>query len=119
MTNYYNEYVLLKAQNEEIDKQLKEQYATHKSKTIYTSQKIVELRNFNFILFILYYISVFILILYFFLLNRTNFSFIIKIIIIILFIVYPFLIQWIELFIYFIYSYIYAFISGIAYTIPM
>ena len=119
MTNYYEKYTIVKAQNDNIDKEIQEQYATNKSKALYTTQKIIDLRNFNFILFIIFYCSLFILIIYFFLLNRSNISFTTKIIIIILFIVYPFLIQWIELYIYFIYSYIYAFISGIAYAMPM
>jgi hypothetical protein len=117
MTNYAT-YTILKAQNDTLDKEMQEKYATHKSKALYTSQKIMELRNFNFILFIIFYCSVFILILYFFLLNRSTIIFSTKIIIIILFIVYPFLIQWIELYIYFIYSFIYAYISGIAYAAP-
>lgn len=115
----YDRYIIIKAQNDNINTELKEQYATNKSKTLYTSQKIYELSHFNFILFVLYYICVGILLLYFFLFNKTNFSFAIKMIIIILCVIYPFLIQWIELYIYFIYSYIYSFVSGIAYVIPM
>ena len=118
MSNY-EKYTILKAQNDELDKQMQEKYATHKSKALYTSQKIMELRNFNFILFIIFYCSVFILILYFFLLNSSTILFSTKIIIIILFIVYPFLIQWIEIYLYFIYSFIYAYISGLAYAAPV
>jgi hypothetical protein len=115
----YDKYIILKAQNDNVDKEMQEKYATHKSKALYTSQKISELRNFNYILFILFYCSVFILILYFFLFNRSTIIFSTKIIIILLLIVYPFLIQWIEIYVYFIYSYIYAYISGTAYYTQM
>ena len=117
-TEDYEKYKIIKAQNEILNSQiqnLKEYYTTNKSESLYKIQKVNELRKYNFILFVLYYICVIILALYFFMLNRTLISFNTKIIITVLFVLYPFLIDIIEQYLYFIYLYIYAYISGIAY----
>jgi lipopolysaccharide export LptBFGC system permease protein LptF len=115
----YQKYKTLKQQNELLGKQLQnidENYATNKSQSLYKTEKVLELRSYNFILFIIYYICVILLTLYFFLLNRTSFSFRIKIVIIVIFVFYPFLIDIIEQYVYFLYLYIYAFMSGVAYS---
>jgi len=114
----YQKYKTLKAQNELLEKQLqhtKEYYATDKSKSLYKTEKVVQLRKYNFILFIIFYICVILLALYFFLLNRT-FSLITKIAVIIFFMFYPFIIDYIEQYGYFLYNYLYAYISGVAYV---
>jgi lipopolysaccharide export LptBFGC system permease protein LptF len=115
----YQKYNTLKQQNELLGKQLqytKEDYSINKSQSLYKTEKVFELRKYNFILFIIYYICVILIALYFFFLNRTSFSFRLKIVLIIIFMGYPFIIDYIEQYVYFLYNYIYAFISGIAYT---
>jgi glucan phosphoethanolaminetransferase (alkaline phosphatase superfamily) len=118
MADTYEKYNTLKQQNELLGKQLqytKEDYAINKSQSLYKTEKVMQLRSYNFILFIIYYICVILLALYFFLLNRTSLSFRMKISLIVFFILYPFIIDYIEQYGYFLYNYIYAFISGIAY----
>ena len=115
---YYEKYKTLKAQNDLLGTQIQNidtDYATDKSKSLYKTEKVMQLRSYNFILFIIYYICVILLALYFFLLNRSTFSFRTKIIVIVLFVVYPFMIDYIEQYGYFLYNYIYAFIGGVAY----
>jgi hypothetical protein len=119
---YYEKYKTLKAQNDllgtqiqNIDTNYATDYATDKSKSLYKTEKVMQLRSYNFILFIIYYICVILLALYLFLLNRTTFSLITKIALIVLFVVYPFMIDYIEQYGYFLYNYIYAFIGGVAY----
>ena len=118
----YEKYKTLKAQNDVLGTLLGTQiqnidtnYATNKSKSLYKTEKVVQLRNYNFILFIIFYICVILLALYFFLLNRTSLSFRMKILLILFFILYPFIIDYIEQYGYFLYNYIYAFIGGVAY----
>lgn len=116
---YYEKYIRFKAQNDLFNSQIKniqENYTKTKSQSLYKTEKVLELQKYNFILFIIFYICVLILALYFLLLNRTQISFRIKIFIIILFIFYPFLIDIIQQYLYFIYLYVYAFISGVAYV---
>jgi hypothetical protein len=115
---YYEKYKTLKAQNDLLGTQIQNietNYATDKSKSLYKTEKVMQLRSYNFILFIIYYICVILLALYLFLLNRTTFSFRTKIALIVLFVVYPFMIDYIEQYGYFLYNYIYAFIGGVAY----
>ena len=115
---YYEKYKTLKTQNELLESQIQnidENYATNKSQSLYKTEKVLELRSYNFVLFILYYICVIILALYFFLLNRTTISFRMKIALIILFVLYPFFIDMVEQYLYFFYLYTYAFISGTSY----
>jgi glucan phosphoethanolaminetransferase (alkaline phosphatase superfamily) len=115
---YYEIYKTLKAQNDVLETQIQNidtNYATDKSKSLYKTEKVVQLRNYNFILFIIFYICVILLALYFFLLNRTSLSFRMKILLIVFFILYPFIIDYIEQYGYFLYNYIYAFIGGVAY----
>jgi glucan phosphoethanolaminetransferase (alkaline phosphatase superfamily) len=122
MAETYDKYIKVKAQNVVLSDLLGTQtqnidanYATNKSKSLYKTEKVVQLRNYNFILFIIFYICVILLALYFFLLNRTSLSFRMKIALIVFFILYPFIIDYIEQYGYFLYNYIYSYISGVAY----
>jgi hypothetical protein len=118
MADTYEKYKTLKAQNDLLETQnqnIDANYATDKSKSLYKTEKVVQLRSYNFILFIIFYICVILLTLYLFLLKRSTFSLITKISLIVFFILYPFIIDYIEQYGYFLYNYIYAYISGLAY----
>jgi hypothetical protein len=116
---WYNLYNLINEQNtttlENIN-QRKDNYSTDDQLFNYKYVNIENLKWFNNILFILYYILLFLVSLLFIISSKITITNIyVKIGIIILFAIFPFIYLWIELFIWNTLIYIYYVIVGYAY----
>jgi hypothetical protein len=111
-------YKLVKNENDIIENkigELKDTYSTDNQKVRYQADKIISLRAMNFILYIVYFVLFLTLIYVLVFMNKTL-SMKMKIVIIIIFFLYPFVIDLFQQFLYFLWKYIYAILNGNVYT---
>ena len=114
MTNISNEFV--NKQNVNLSYQLrkiKDKYSTDDQKNYYERQKISDAKYFFNVLFVVYYI--FLIVLLYFLYQSTKYSNYMKIALVVLLGIYPFIISTIEFFLFEAIYYIYALIFSIPY----
>jgi predicted nucleic acid-binding Zn ribbon protein len=97
-------------------KNVKEVYSTDDRKIIYENEGITRFKTMSFYLLIIYYILI-VLLITFIMNTKKKVTRNTKIMLILLFIIYPFIIGYIENIIYRIFIYIYTFIRGEAYPI--
>jgi len=114
MTNISNEFV--NKQNVNLSYQLrkiKDKYSTDDQKNYYERQKISDAKYFFNVLFVVYYI--FLIVLLYFLYQSTKYSNYMKIGLVVLLGIYPFIVSTIEFFLFEAIYYIYALIFSIPY----
>ena len=114
MTNISDEFV--NKQNVNLSYQLrkiKDKYSTDEQKNYYERQKISDAKYFFNVLFVVYYI--FLIVLLYFLYQSTKYSNYMKIGLVVLLGIYPFIISTIEFFLFEAIYYIYALIFSIPY----
>jgi myosin heavy subunit len=87
-------------------------YSADDTQVFYKQQQFYRQKNFNYFLIILFYCFVFILAIYLFFF-KNNMSVYFKIFITILLAIYPFIIERIEFFLYFVLYYVYALVNGL------
>jgi len=108
----------LEDQNEKLDAQYKkvgEIYSTDYQKSNYQHENVTYYRFMNNILFVVYYILVFFVI---FKVVPSNMLRAVKGLVIGMFLLYPFVIQYVEIILYGILKYIHALITGTVYIPP-
>jgi hypothetical protein len=108
LTNVINENKLLENQ---IQKN-QNNYTTDDTQVFYKKQQFYRQKDFNYILFIIFYTLILGLAVYLFIFDNTI-NLYLKIFITILLAIYPFIIERIEFFVYFIFYYVYAVINGV------
>ena len=108
LTNVINENKLLESQIQ----QNQNNYTSDDTQVFYKKQQYYRQKDFNFILFIIFYTLILGLAVYLFIFNNTM-NLYLKIFITILLAIYPFIIERIEFFVYFIFYYAYALINGV------
>jgi len=108
LTNVINENKLLENQ---IQKN-QNNYTTDDTQVFYKKQQYYRQQDFNYILFIIFYSLILGLAVYLFIFDNTI-NVYLKVFITILLAIYPFIIERIEFFVYFIFYYVYALINGV------
>ena len=106
----------VKAENDLINQQIQENnnsYSTDNKQFFYQTENLVYLKSINFVIFIIYYIA-FLIFLYFMIFVKTS-DIKIKIFIILIFLLYPFIIKPIEEFFYFIITFTISTLFGNVY----
>jgi len=112
LNNVINENKLLESQIQ----QNQNNYTTDDTQVFYKTQQYYRQQDFNFILFIIFYSLILGLAVYLFIFNNTI-NVYLKIFITILLAIYPFIIESIEFFVYFIFYYVYALINGVPFDL--
>jgi len=112
LLNVINENKLLESQIQ----QNQNNYTTDDTQVFYKTQQYYRQQNLNFILFIIFYSLILGLAVYLFIFNNTI-NVYLKIFITILLAIYPFIIESIEFFVYFIFYYVYALINGVPFDL--
>lgn len=118
ISNYSISFIEVETQNKLIDNQInniKQEYSTDTQKVNYQSEKIYTLKKINYVLFIMYYFLVLIFILVLLMYN-TTFTKYFKILIVIIFLLFPFTSDILYQLIVYLYNYIHAMLNGNAYT---
>jgi hypothetical protein len=118
ISNYSISFIEVQTQNKLIDNQIndiKQEYSTDTQKVNYQSEKIYTLKKINYVLFIMYYFIVLIFTLVLIMYN-TTFTKYFKILIVILFLLFPFMSDILYQLIVYLYNYIFAMLNGNAYT---
>jgi len=87
-------------------------YTTDDTQVFYKKQQYYRQQDFNYILFIIFYSLILGLAVYLFIFDNTI-NVYLKVFITILLAIYPFIIERIEFFVYFIFYYIYALVNGV------
>jgi hypothetical protein len=108
LTNVINENKLLENQ---IQKN-QNNYTSDDTQVFYKKQQYYRQQDFNYILFIIFYSLILGLAVYLFIFNNTI-NVYLKVFITFLLAIYPFIIERIEFFVYFIFYYVYALINGV------
>jgi hypothetical protein len=108
LTNVINENKLLENQ---IQKN-QNNYTTDDTQVFYKKQQYYRQQDINYILFIIFYSLILALAVYLFIFDNTI-NVYLKVFITILLAIYPFIIERIEFFVYFIFYYVYALINGV------
>jgi hypothetical protein len=109
----------LKNENILLEKQIQENnnnYSADDTQVFYKQQQFFRQKDLNFYLFIIFYSLILGLAIYLFLFN-TTFTVYLKIFIIIILGIYPFIIEYIEFGLYFISYYVYALVNGTTFDI--
>jgi hypothetical protein len=102
-------------QNKLIESQIqqnKNNYTTDDTQVFYKKQQFYRQKDFNYILYIIFYVLILGLAIFLFIFNNTM-NIYLKIFLIILLAIYPFIIERIEFFVYFIGYYLYALVNGV------
>ena len=112
LKNLQNENILLEKQIQENNNN----YSADDTQVFYKQQQFFRQKDLNFYLFIIFYTLILGLAIYLFLFN-TTFNLYLKIFIIIILGIYPFIIEYIEFALYFISYYVYALVNGTTFDI--
>lgn len=116
LTGLQYAFTSVKAENDLINQQIQENnnsYSTDNKQFVYQTENLVYLKSINFVIFIIYYIA-FLIFLYFMIFVKTS-DIKIKIFIILIFLLYPFIIKPIEEFFYFIITFMISTLFGNVY----
>ena len=108
LNNVINQNKLLESQIQ----QNQNNYTTDDTQVFYKKQQFYRQKDFNYILFIIFYTLILGLAVYLFFFNNTM-NIYLKIFITILLAIYPFIIESIEFFVYFIFYYVYSLVNGL------
>ena len=113
----FTDYSAIRQQNILLDEQIqkiKSEYSTDNQNVAHVQEKIMSLKVFNFVLFLMYYVCVIAVIYVLFVLD-TTYSLYAKIAIIITFVFYPYIIPLVQKGILFLYHFIRSLIHGDVY----
>ena len=87
-------------------------YTTDDTQVFYKKQQFYRQKDFNYILYIIFYVLILGLAIFLFIFNNTM-NIYSKLFTIILLAIYPFIIERIEFFVYFIFNYVYSLVNGV------
>ena len=87
-------------------------YTTDDTQVFYKKQQFYRQKDFNYILYIIFYVLILGLAVFLFIFNNTM-NIYSKLFTIILLAIYPFIIEHIEFFVYFIFYYVYSLVNGV------
>ena len=87
-------------------------YTTDDTQVFYKKQQFYRQKDFNYILYIIFYVLILGLAVFLFIFNNTM-NIYSKLFTIILLAIYPFIIERIEFFVYFIFNYVYSLVNGV------
>jgi hypothetical protein len=118
LNDYSISFIEVNTQNNLIDNQIKEikdVYSTDNQKVNYQSDKITTLKYINYVLFLIYYV-VFAFLIIVLLMYNITFTKQFKSLLVIIFILFPFVSDIVYQLIVYLYNFIYALLNGNAYT---
>jgi hypothetical protein len=102
-------------QNKLLENQIQQNqnnYTTDDTEVFYKKQQFYRQKDFNYILYIIFYVLILGLAVFLFIFNNTM-NIYSKLFVIVLFAIYPFIIEYIEFFVYFIFYYAYSLVNGV------
>jgi hypothetical protein len=119
LTGLQYAYTSVKTENDLIKQQIQENtdnYSTDNKQFVYQTDNLIYLKSVNFVIFIIYY-SAFLIFFFFVIFMKPTMNIRIKIGLILIFLLYPFIIKPIEEFFYFVITFLISTIFGNVYVI--